>query len=147
MYAGTCVRKEGLRKLSFRSLWPVQYSWPFMLCLSLIPIALEFLSQQRCVTWLAPAIRSLTQEYLLVTADTTFVRRRRIARLLCHEVSHMWYGDIVTPESFDELWLKEVRYGTQHSTGGLSTTDVKGFSGRALVFIVGDLSASAFLTF
>ena len=21
----------------------------------------------------------------------------------------MWYGDIVTPESFDELWLKEVR--------------------------------------
>eukprot|EP00752_Nemacystus_decipiens_P001823 g1761.t1 len=47
------------------------------------------------------------QEYLLVTADTTFVRRRRIARLICHEVSHMWYGDIVTPESFDELWLKE----------------------------------------
>lgn len=49
------------------------------------------------------------QDYLLVTADTTFVRRRRIARLICHEVSHMWYGDIVTPESFDELWLKEVR--------------------------------------
>lgn len=40
MYAGTCVRKEGLRNLSFRSLWPEQYSWPFMLCLSLIPIAL-----------------------------------------------------------------------------------------------------------
>lgn len=54
---------------------------------------------------------SLTQEYLLVTADTPFVRRRRIARLICHEVSHMWYGDIVTPESFDELWLKEVRCG------------------------------------
>lgn len=56
-----------------------------------------------------PSPLVLVQEYLLVTADTTFVRRRRIARLICHEVSHMWYGDIVTPESFDELWLKEVR--------------------------------------
>lgn len=45
---------------------------------------------------------------MLVTPDTTFVRRRRIARLICHEVCHQWYGDIVTPESFDELWLKEV---------------------------------------
>ncbi|CAN0515277.1 unnamed protein product, partial [Ectocarpus sp. 8 AP-2014] len=34
-------------------------------------------------------------------------RRRRIARLICHEISHMWYGDLVTPNSFDELWLKE----------------------------------------
>ncbi|CAM9607841.1 unnamed protein product [Ectocarpus fasciculatus] len=47
------------------------------------------------------------QEYLVVTPDTTFVRRRRIARLICHEISHMWYGDLVTPHSFDELWLKE----------------------------------------
>lgn len=45
---------------------------------------------------------------MLVTAGTTFVRRRRIARLICHEVCHQWYGDIVTPQSFDELWLKEV---------------------------------------
>lgn len=43
-----------------------------------------------------------------MTAGTTFVRRRRIARLICHEVCHQWYGDIVTPQSFDELWLKEV---------------------------------------
>lgn len=49
------------------------------------------------------------QNYMLVTADTGFVRRRRIARLICHEVCHQWYGDIVTPQSFDELWLKEVR--------------------------------------
>ncbi|CAB1121493.1 unnamed protein product [Ectocarpus sp. CCAP 1310/34] len=47
------------------------------------------------------------QEFLVVTPDTTFVRRRRIARLICHEISHMWYGDLVTPHSFDELWLKE----------------------------------------
>lgn len=48
------------------------------------------------------------QDYMLVNRETSFVRRRRIARLICHEVCHQWYGDIVTPESFDELWLKEV---------------------------------------
>jgi aminopeptidase N len=30
-----------------------------------------------------------------------------VRRLLCHEVSHQWFGDLVTPLSFDELWLKE----------------------------------------
>lgn len=56
-----------------------------------------------------PLLALSGQEYLVVTPDTTFVRRRRIARLICHEISHMWYGDLVTPHSFDELWLKEVR--------------------------------------
>lgn len=30
-----------------------------------------------------------------------------LLRLLCHEISHQWFGDLVTPASFDELWLKE----------------------------------------
>ncbi|KAF4658435.1 hypothetical protein FOL46_006958 [Perkinsus olseni] len=34
-------------------------------------------------------------------------RRRRVARLMCHEVSHMWFGDMLTPRSFQQLWLKE----------------------------------------
>ncbi|EER03213.1 protease m1 zinc metalloprotease, putative [Perkinsus marinus ATCC 50983] len=34
-------------------------------------------------------------------------RRRRTARLMCHEVSHMWFGDMLTPRSFQQLWLKE----------------------------------------
>ncbi|CAM9895755.1 unnamed protein product [Choristocarpus tenellus] len=50
---------------------------------------------------------TILQEYFLVTPETEFVRRRRIVRLLCHEICHQWYGDIVTPQSFDELWLKE----------------------------------------
>jgi hypothetical protein len=28
-------------------------------------------------------------------------------RLLCHEMSHQWLGNLATPYSFDELWLKE----------------------------------------
>ena len=87
----------------------------------------QMLPQEHFVSWLSRAIRRITQEYLLVTADTTFVRRRRIARLICHEVSHMWYGDIVTPESFDELWLKEVRCRMQYGTRVSSTANVDGF--------------------
>lgn len=33
--------------------------------------------------------------------------RRGIARTVAHELSHMWYGNLVTPEWWTTLWLKE----------------------------------------
>lgn len=69
----------------------------------------------------------------------------------------MWYGDIVTPESFDELWLKEVRCGMQYGTLVLSNTKVEGFQWGVLCwctfhlavdfFNVGGLSTGAPVTF
>jgi aminopeptidase N len=53
------------------------------------------------------AAMTFRDEYLLVDERTSYTRRRRIARLLCHEMSHMYWGNLVTLTSFDELWLKE----------------------------------------
>ncbi len=50
-----------------------------------------------------------------VTYSENFVKRggytrderERMANVLLHEMSHMWFGDLVTPAWWDGLWLKE----------------------------------------
>ena len=36
---------------------------------------------------------SFSEGYLLVGPETDYIRRRRIFRLICHEVSHQWFVD------------------------------------------------------
>lgn len=50
---------------------------------------------------------TILKDYLLVSPTTSFVRKGRIARLLGHEIVHQWLGNLVTPGSMGELWLKE----------------------------------------
>ena len=42
--------------------------------------------------------------------DETATQRQILgrARLIAHEVAHMWFGDLVTMEWFDDVWMKEV---------------------------------------
>ncbi|UCC14124.1 MAG: aminopeptidase N [Gammaproteobacteria bacterium] len=50
-----------------------------------------------------------------VTYSESYIRRGRytrddmeqLANVLLHEMSHMWFGDLVTPAWWDGLWLKE----------------------------------------
>ncbi len=40
-------------------------------------------------------------------ATITLQERKRVAEVICHELAHMWYGDLVTMAWWDDLWLNE----------------------------------------
>jgi puromycin-sensitive aminopeptidase len=44
---------------------------------------------------------------LLDPAAATLAERKRAAEVICHELAHMWYGDLVTMAWWDDLWLNE----------------------------------------
>ncbi len=45
---------------------------------------------------------------LLVDPErSTLSERKRAAEVICHELAHMWYGDLVTMAWWDDLWLNE----------------------------------------
>jgi puromycin-sensitive aminopeptidase len=44
---------------------------------------------------------------LLDPARATLTERKRAAEVICHELAHMWYGDLVTMQWWDDLWLNE----------------------------------------
>jgi len=44
---------------------------------------------------------------LLDSATATPAQRRNLIRITAHELAHMWFGDLVTMEWWDDLWLNE----------------------------------------
>jgi len=48
------------------------------------------------------------REILLhVDKDTSFRAKKDVARVIAHEIAHMWFGDLVTMKWWDDLWLNE----------------------------------------
>ena len=44
---------------------------------------------------------------LLDPKTATLAEQKRAAEVICHELAHMWYGDLVTMAWWDDLWLNE----------------------------------------
>ncbi len=44
---------------------------------------------------------------LLYPTKTSRSIRERIAEVVCHEIAHQWFGNLVTMEWFDDIWLNE----------------------------------------
>lgn len=38
---------------------------------------------------------------------STLSEKKRLAEVICHELAHMWYGNLVTMKWWDDLWLNE----------------------------------------
>src|SRR5205809_3153205 len=44
---------------------------------------------------------------LLDASRASADQRRLLVEVIAHEISHMWFGDLVTMEWWDDLWLNE----------------------------------------
>lgn len=54
-----------------------------------------------------PGCVTFSEKTYLFKSTPTFAGKQARANTILHEMCHMWFGDLVTPKWWDDLWLKE----------------------------------------
>lgn len=77
-----------------------------------VPYPLETLQQVALPDFEAGAMENwglvtYRESMMLVSKSATLSTRKVVALTVAHELSHQWFGDLVTMEWWDDLWLNE----------------------------------------
>jgi puromycin-sensitive aminopeptidase len=83
----------------FQDIYGIQYPLIKSDLLAIPDFAAGAMENWGCVTY--------REAKILITESTSETIRRGIARTVCHELAHQWFGNLTTPEFWTQLWLKE----------------------------------------
>jgi aminopeptidase N len=72
-----------------------------------------------------PGLVTFAEDFLF-RSRVTLQQRRLRAAVICHEMAHMWFGDLVTMRWWDDLWLNE---SFAELLGGLTVDEATGYPG------------------
>lgn len=72
-----------------------------------------------------PGCVTFNEQFISRDTPSPTLRQRR-ANVIFHEMCHMWFGDLVTPAWWDDLWLKESFADNQGSFGLSANTAYQG---------------------
>ena len=80
----------------YQTPYPLPHSWQ---------LALPDFSAGAMENW---GLVTYREAYLLLDPDNTaLTTKHRVATVIAHELAHQWFGDLVTMQWWDDLWLNE----------------------------------------
>ncbi len=91
------IAKDSIR--FFESYFGSKYNMP-----KLHLIAVPEFAAGAMENWGAITFREIV---LLVDKDSSIRIKKQVAEVIAHEISHQWFGDLVTMKWWDDLWLNE----------------------------------------
>ncbi len=84
----------------FNDYFGIPYPLPKLDHLAIPDFAAGAMENWGCVTYRETAL-------LVDPENSSSGTRQRVAEVVAHEMAHMWFGDLVTMEWWDDLWLNE----------------------------------------
>ncbi len=84
----------------FNDYFGIRYPLPKLDHLAIPDFAAGAMENWGCITYRETAL-------LVDSANSSAGTRQRVAEVVAHEMAHMWFGDLVTMQWWDDLWLNE----------------------------------------